>query len=113
MHRLHGEKREEEGKAEGSQYLSFRRGRRGVGGREGGGRFIRRNSGRNLMQINAGRRGCTVAGGKKGKREDGCCRSFFVDTRRYAARCGERARGERERETERQGQGGEGWNVGV
>lgn len=34
-----------------------------VGGSEGegGGRFIRRNSGRNLMQINAGRRGCGAA----------------------------------------------------
>lgn len=91
---------EREGKGEreggkdrrGSQYLSFRRGLDWGGG----GRFIRRNSGRNLMQINAGRRGCWAP--RKGDREGGeerCCRSFFVDTRRYVERCGEQRRRER------------------
>jgi len=57
----------------------------------------------------------------------GCCRSFFVDTHRYAAQRRTRGRereggergggGEREREREREREpeleGGEGWNVGV
>lgn len=53
------------------------------------------------MQINAGRRGCWALKGAAGER---CCRSFFVDTRRYGAQCGEqrrRAVREREREMER------------
>jgi len=37
-----------------------------VGEGDGGGRFIRRNSGRNLMQINAGRRGCGAAKRREG-----------------------------------------------
>lgn len=51
---------------------------------------------------------------RRSEEKRGCCRSFFVDTRRYAAQREERGR---ERERERGGDpelgGGEGWNVGV
>lgn len=53
-----GRKRRREGPRE-EAVNTFPFGAVGEGGR---GRFIRRNSGRNLMQINAGRRGCGAAG---------------------------------------------------